>query len=640
MLTPVGAARRRSALQFDLQDLTRRRVLSLLPAVAGAACSRREDPLVANQPARPVADVLAPTPLDRVQLRGYLGRRIDLCVRNRIFAQDPDKLVAPFRRRAETSGWQTEFWGKWFLSAAAASRYTRDDAARARLGDSVQALIATQTADGYIGNYAAGSHLKAWDIWGRKYTLLGLLAWFDLAGDAAALAAARRLADHLMTEAGPGAADILHCGLFRGMAASSVLEPIVLLHRRTGDERYLRFAEWIVSRWSAPDGPRLIEKAFTAVPVGERFPPPKKNWFSWENGEKAYEMMSCYAGLVELYRETGLAPYRDAALRTHASILATEINAAGSGSAQECWYGGAARQAQPARNPMETCVTVTWMHLSAHLLRLTGDPRYADAIESAACNALLGAMTPDGSGFAKYSPLAGVREFGEKQCGMELNCCEANGPRGAMLLPQVAVMMGADGPAVNLYSEGSWDLALPSGNALRIEATTDYPVSGAIDFVLHPARAESFSVRLRIPQWSAQTALAVNGSKIQDVRSGRYREVRRLWKAGDRIRLQLDLRPRVLRATDGPRRFAAVARGPVLLARDLRLGEEQIDQPVAGLAADAGFVRLEPITAPSGIAMAFRAGEAQVRLCDYASAGNTWDAASRYRVWMPVSSQA
>jgi hypothetical protein len=103
-----------------------------------------------------------------------------------------------------------------------------------------------------------------------------------------------------MTEVGPAAADIIRCGLFRGMAASSVLEPIVLLHRRTGDDQLLRLAEWIVSRWSAPNGPQLIEKAFTAVPVGERFPPPKKNWFSWENGEKAYEMMSCYAGLLEL----------------------------------------------------------------------------------------------------------------------------------------------------------------------------------------------------------------------------------------------------------------------------------------------------------------------------------------------------
>jgi len=516
-----------------------------------------------------------------------------------------------------------------------ACAYTRDGGERARLHDSVQSLVATQTADGYIGNYADGSHLKSWDIWGRKYTLLGLLAWIDTAGDAATLAAARRLVRHLMTEVGPGAADIIRCGLFRGMAASSVLEPIVLLHRRTGDEQVLRFAEWIVSRWSAPDGPQLIEKAFTAVPVGERFPRPKKNWFSWENGEKAYEMMSCYAGLLELYRETGRAAYLDAAMHTHASILSTEINVAGSGSSEECWFGGKARQTQPAENPMETCVTVTWMHFCAHLLRLTGDPRYADAIETTAYNALLGAMTSDGSGFAKYSPLAGLREFGEKQCGMELNCCEANGPRGMMLLPQVAVMMGPEGPAFNLYSEGAWDLQLPSGAALHVEARTDYPLSGLVDITLHPARPESFPVRLRIPAWSAQTSLSVNGSKIGDGHPGTYATVERRWKPGDRVRLQLDLRGRVMRVADGSRQYTAVVRGPLVLARDIRLGRDVIDDPVTGFGDDGSVVPLDAVAAPPGIAMAFTAG--QVRLCDYASAGNTWSPGSRYQVWMPLS---
>jgi len=605
----------------------------MFPALAASSCATQEGFPTDTAPRHPVSDVFSPLSLDRVQLGGYLGARLDLCIRNRIFAQNPDALVAPFRHRTERSAWQTEFWGKWSLSAAAACKYTHDDAARARLGDSVRSLIATQSADGYIGNYAPGSHLKGWDIWGRKYTLLGLLAWFDMTSDPAARAAAHRLAAHLTTETGPGLADIVHCGLYRGMAATSVLEPIVLLHRHTGDDRLLRFAEWIVSRSSAPDGPQLIEKAFTAIAVADRFPRPQK-WFSWENGEKAYEMMSCYSGLLELYRATGRATYLNAAERTYANILATEINAAGSGSAEECWYGGMARQTQPAKKPMETCVTVTWMHLCASLLRLSGDPRYADALETAAYNALLGAMSPDGSGFAQYSALEGVRAFGEKQCGMELNCCEANGPRGVMLLPQLAVTMGAAGPVFNLYSAGRWNLQLPAGAPLRIESKTDYPLDGAVDLTLHPARPESFPLRLRIPAWSAQTTLAVNGAPIRAVQPGAYATIERHWKPGDRVRLQLDLRARVLHANNGPRHYAAVARGPLLLARDARFGQP-VDDPVAALGDTGNFVQLEPLAPPPGTAIAFTA--ASVRLCDYASAGNTWRPDSRYRVWLPLA---
>jgi hypothetical protein len=140
---------------------------------------------------------------------------------------------------------------------------------------------------------------------------------------------------------------------------------------------------------------------------------------------------------------------------------------------------------------------------------------------------------------------------------------------------------------------------------------------------------------LRIPAWSTQTALAVNGSKIGGIQPGTYATIERRWKPGDRVRLQLDLRGRVLRAADGSRAYTAVARGPLVLARDVRLGQDMIDDPVAGFGNDGSFVPLTPVAPPPGIASAFTAG--QVRLCDYASAGNTWSPDSRYRVWMPLS---
>lgn len=612
-----------------MTQLSRRQALILFSLLTSGSCKRStghdESPL-AGQSRRRVADSLLPIPLRDVQLGGYLGRKLGLCIRNRILAQNPEKLVEPFRHRGERQCWQNEFWGKWFLSAAAACEYRRDQDCRDRLRRSVHEILATQTPDGYIGNYAPDARLKSWDVWGRKYTLLGLLAWFDMTSDSAALEGARRLADHLLTEVGPGKADIVRLGLYRGMASSSVLEPVVQLYRRTNDDRYLQFAEYIVSRWSSPQGPRLIEKA--RVPVAERFPRPKK-WWSWENGEKAYEMMSCYAGLLELYRETGVPACLSAALQTFESIRDTEINVAGSGSAEECWYGGKARQTQPAHHTMETCVAASWMQLCHHLLRITGDSRFADEIERTAYNALLAAMTPDGSSFAMYGSLEGIRELGPAQCGMQMSCCLANGPRGLMLLPQTAVMMSAEGPVVNLYCQGVWRFHLPSGTTCRLEVKTDYPSSGQVDIVLRPARPESFPLRLRIPAWSVATSLAINGSQV-NFRPGTYAVLRRHWKPGDRVRLRLDMRGRILRLGQ----YAAVVRGPVVLARDIRLGQPAIAERVAGLPGD--YVSLGSVPAPPGIEMAFAAGNGLL-LCDYASAGSSWDSRSRFRVWMPSS---
>jgi DUF1680 family protein len=570
-------------------------------------------------------------------MRGYLGAKLEACIANRIFAQDPGALVAPFRQRAERHCWQTEFWGKWALSSAAACQYKRSKRDRDRLLASARELLATQSPDGYIGNYAEDSHLQGWDIWGRKYTLLGLLASFDLSGDRGFLEGANRLATHLEQEVGPGKADIVTHGLYRGMASSSVLEPIVLLGRRTGNDAHIQFAQYIVSRWSSAKGPRLIEKALDGVPVANRFPPPKQ-WFSWENGGKAYEMMSCYTGLLELYRETGRAAYLEAALRTHRNIRETEINIAGSGSAEECWYGGRAAQTQPAHNMMETCVTVSWMQFCAQLLRLTGDPRFAEDIETSVYNALAGAMTPDGSAFGKYSSLEGARELGPAQCGMELNCCMANGPRGLMLMPAIAVMAGADGPVVNLYEDGEWNLTLRSGRPARLEVLTAFPLSEAVDLHMHLDQPESFALRLRIPEWSRETAMTVNGSPLGGVHPGSYAVIERRWKPGDKVHLKLDMRARVLRPPgDGAGRFVAVARGPLVLAQDLRLGQTGIEAAVNLAAGKDGSLPLTTNPKVEGIGTAFAAPQTtgeNVRLCDYASAGSSWDQRSRFRVWM------
>ena len=74
-------------------------------------------------------------------------------------------------------------------------------------------------------------------------------------------------------------------------------------------------------------------------------------------------MMSCYEGLLELYRITGNPDYLKAVEWPLILSLSEEINLAGSGSAFECFYKGSAYQTEPTYHTMETCVTMTWMKL-------------------------------------------------------------------------------------------------------------------------------------------------------------------------------------------------------------------------------------------------------------------------------------
>lgn len=590
-----------------------------------------------------VNDMLQPA--SKVEINGYIGGKLDASYENRILAQDFNRLVEPFRNRTETSCWQSEFWGKWFTSAVLAYKYKPEPRLKSVLDQAVDGLISTQTPDGYIGNYAPDKHLASWDIWGRKYCMLGLLAYYDLTGEKKALTAAKGVADHLIGELNERGVLIVKMGNHRGMAASSVLEPVCQLYTRTGEKKYLDFAEEIVRQWETPDGPQLISKA--GVDVSKRFPKPTGSWYGWEQGQKAYEMMSCYEGLLELYRITGKENYKTAAEKTWQNILETEMNIVGSGSAMEAWFDGKSYQTMPISHYQETCVTVTWVKLSQQLLRLTGDARYADAIEQTYYNSLLGSMSTDGSDWAKYTPLAGQRLEGSEQCGMGLNCCNASGPRGLFTLPLTTVMQNSDGVQVNFYVPGSYSITTPGRQNAEIVQETDYPVSGKIRLKVSVPKPEEMTVKVRIPAWSATSAVTVNGTAAGQVQPGRYVELKRRWNSGDMIELNLDMRAKLYRQGELPENVAIV-RGPVVLTRDERLPGPGIEAILRPVADKDGYVNLEPAgeSFPE-IWMAFKASfvpesyreggskPVEVLICDYASAGNAHDHHPFFRVWLP-----
>lgn len=592
--------------------------------------------------AQVVSDQLTTIPQDQLHLDGFVGGKTDLIINNRVKSQDYDYLVEPFRHKTETHMWQSEFWGKWMLGAVASWEYTHDPELMEMMDQAVIKLLETQLPDGYIGNYPPEHQLTNWDIWGRKYSMLGLLRYHDITGNKKALKGARNLAGHLLTQLGPGKTNIIETGNYHGMASSSILEPIMLLYNKTRKDEYLEFAKYIVHQWETPDGPQLMGKAFKGVDVADRFPHPQR-WFSPENGQKAYEMMSCYEGLLELYRVTGEPDYLKAVEMTVENIMEEEINIAGSGTSFECWYHGREKQTLPTFHTMETCVVTTWLKLNHSLLRLTGKSQYADNIELTYYNALLASTKHDGTEITMYSPLLGHRGPGERQCNMDINCCSANGPRGYSMMPRFAVMTASDGIYLNMYGESKATATLP-GNEVLLEQNTEYPLHGEVSININPATAETFTISLRIPQWSEQTSIHVNGENIDGIIPGTYKQITRKWNKGDKIELQLDMRGRLVRQDN----HVAIVRGPIVLARDSRFGDGHVDE-AAIIQNEDGYVDLEiSREKPDEVWMAFTAPvklgtgtkatidpPVRIHFCDFCSAGNTWDRWTRYRVWLP-----
>jgi len=598
---------------------------------------------VGSVPVNPVVrDVFYPPPAGAIHIGGRLGERLDQCIENRVLAQPIEPLVKPYRDKREegSKDWRCEYWGKWFTSLALADAYRPTAKSKAKLDDAEHALLETAASDGYLGTRQPEYRLEGWDVWGRKYALLGLLAYYDRTGDGSALVAAGRHLDTLMAQTGPGKINIADVGEHKGLAASSILEPTVLLYRRTGDPKYLEYAQYIVGQWSKPsnqvpqcaDGLRLIEDSLAGTP------PQKMRW------NKAYEMTSCFEGLCELYRVTGDRDYLDAPIRLAEGILTQETTIVGPGTSIEHWCGGHTKQTSAIDRPMETCVTATWMKFLYQLLRLTGDVRFADELERNLYNGLLGAQMPGGSWWAYFSGVNGERVPSLMQHDeVGLSCCVVSGPRALLLTPQWAAMTSAEGPVLNLYFPGMAELPSPSGQKITITQKTDYPVADTIEISLELSRPETFTLALRIPAWSERTSLKVNGGPVE-TRPGSYAKIRRTWKSGDRVQLVLDLRGRIIEAPDGNGQLAVV-RGPLVLALDNRLVPDEGLEAKATLDRGAfPFIDLKPNPEAAGRIGAWAAfdvpfivdGKARaLEMCDFASAGNAWTTANRYRTWLP-----
>ena len=280
------SAARRSALPSALM------LGSILAAglTGGAVFSAAGEPLPFKIPAA-VADVQDFQTPDRVHLDGWIGSRIA----GRLATIDMDRLLEGYRHRPGRQSWDGEHVGKWLHAATLAWVNTGDPALRAKLDYTVAELSKCQLADGYLGTYLDKDRWTEWDVWAHKYNLIGLLTYVQYTGNQEPLPVCRRMADLLCRTFGdtPGKRDIIPAGEHAGMAPTSVLEPMVLLYRMTGEERYLDFCKYILRSWEQDNGPHIISRLLELKRVDK------------VGDAKAYEMLSCLNGALEYYRATG-----------------------------------------------------------------------------------------------------------------------------------------------------------------------------------------------------------------------------------------------------------------------------------------------------------------------------------------------
>lgn len=577
------------------------------------------------------------------QLGGLLGDALRANLHGRLShfitdAQSPAiALFDPAHACCNQEGdWYGEHAGKWLVAASRAAARSGDAALAGNVRCVADYLVSLQQPDGYLGTYAPSHRFDAqpvppvtdawdgapsrrtWDVWTHAYLVLGLLEAHRHLHAPAWLDAARRIGDlcwRVFVEQG---VDITALGNHFGMSATVLLDPAVELYFATGEARYLDLALRIVESAEANPRLRLLSRALEGADASEI------------GTGKAYQLLWNLVGLAKLHRATGAPVYLDAVQRMWRNIAGYHVGIGGGP------FGGIGHRSREVFNPagvfeptayIETCSTLAWIQLNRELLRITGEPRYAEEIERSACNDLLGAQAADGEGWCYYTFANGPRIH-----TTYWRCCKSSGAMALEELPWLACTMDAQGAvSVHLPVASRTVFAHPAAGRVEVEVRTKYPLQGDIAIEVTAERRADFPLRVRIPRWALGATLRVDGEGgaiAQD--AGRYADIVRPWSGRTRLQLDLPMAPvlhrrvhanvQVSRAPDGSevrqpvlhRGFVALTRGPLVYATGLVDGykaEESVALPQApddawieALPADAAGVspiRLRPLHRPA-----------------------------------------
>jgi len=611
---------------------------------------------------RPETDTFFALPEGSVSFKGNLDYAIRFIEDYQLMSPELwAKFVTQFRNTVPKAddhddGWRGEYWGKMMRGACFTYSYTQNEKLYETLCDTVRDMMSTQDESGRISSYSYEKQYRGWDIWSRKYVLLGMQYFIEICKDEKFISeivqCMRGQVDYLISTIGlESEGKILitkATSHWRGMNSSSLLEPIVRFYNITGEQKYLDFATYIVDCGVISDeNISIFEIAYEDKLDPHKYPV-----------VKAYEMMSCFEGLLEYYRVTKIEKWKTAIVNFAKRVRLTEISVIGSsGCTHELFDHTLVRQVNTLYNGVlqETCVTVTWMKFCFQLLCLTGDPCFADEIEKSTYNALMGAINFNklekngGLPFDSYSPLlfnTRLRGIGGKKVmadGSFYGCCACIGAAGTGIIGKSAAMMTENGIAINTYSSGSVTYKTPDGENVTVEIETKYPLGESVTFTVQNDTSLVSEIALRIPEWSKDSTLVCKGEQVSAV-AGSYAKLRRNWKKGDKFTLNLDMRCRVINATPDPKDensayHVALKRGPLALARDKRL-KGDIESIVNFSTDETGSVPCE-ITDCADFEhfYSFTVTEAdgsKIDMVDYASAGRTWDEESLTTVWMPT----
>jgi DUF1680 family protein len=210
------------------------------------------------------------------------------------------------------------------------------------------------------------------------------------------------------------------------------------------------------------------------------------------------------------------------------------------------------------------CGSYAHFKLTRYLLRVTHNGRYGDSMERVMYNTVLGAkpLHTDGRTFyySDYN-FKGRKVYSNNRWA----CCSGTLPQVAAAYRINTYFRDTQGVFVNLYIPSTlrW---VQDGAQISLTQKSLYPFDSQIEFRVIASSTKESTLSFRIPAWAQGATVSVNGKRITDFPAPTgFAIIRREWKTGDRIDLDLPLTKRLEAINSRHTDTVALLCGPLVL---------------------------------------------------------------------------
>lgn len=506
-----------------------------------------------------------------------------------------------------------------------------DPVLEAKCDEWIAKFAAAQEKDGYINTYYTLTGLdKRWtemdkhEMYCAGHMIEAGVAYYNVTGKRNLLDVCIKMADHMMTQFGPGKRDWVP-------GHEEIELALVKLYQATGEKKYLDFSEWLLDERGKGLGANNGEPWDAAYHQDDK---PVREMT--DIAGHAVRAMYLYCGMADVAAYTGDQGYIDALNRLWDDVVLRNMYITG-GIGQSAHNEGFTEDySLPNLTAYcETCASVGMVYWNWRMNQFTGDGKYVDVMERSMYNGALAGISLNGDRFFYVNPLESLGDH-HRKAWYGCACCPSQICRFLPSIGNYIYGVSNDEVWVNLYI-GSQASVKYGKKDLTLTQETNYPWEGAVKITIGAKSPVNAEMRLRIPGWCKSYTVKVNGAEVKPLVESGYAVLPGKWSDGDAIELNMDMPVEVVAAdprTKEDEGMRAIQRGPIVYCIEEADNKDGFDD--LKISENADFTTAFEKDLLNGVVtIDAKVGDRTLKYIPYYS----WDnrEAGKMKVWVPLT---